>query len=128
MGTRAGTAMQRLRSLLHTVFDSDLWHSFIASRITVLAAAVTLLFVLAAGASPWMPPQNPFNPAALDLLDAFTPPVWYAKGVAHYLLGTDDQGRDIFSTILYGSRVSLLVGVGAMLLAMAIGVGLGLVA
>ncbi len=119
--------MHRLRSLLHTVFDSDLWYSFIASRVTVLAAVVTLVFVLAAAASPWIAPQNPFNPAALDLLDAFTPPVWYAKGVAHYLLGTDDQGRDIFSTILYGSRISLLVGVGAMLLAMAIGVGLGLV-
>jgi peptide/nickel transport system permease protein len=119
--------MDTERGLLRRWFDSDLWHSFIASRLTVLAAAVTLLFVLSAALAPLFAPQDPFDPGALNLLDAFTPPLWYPDGQLPFLLGTDDQGRDIFSTILYGSRISLLVGVGAMLMAMAIGVGLGLV-
>ena len=119
--------MDTVRDLLHRWFDSDLWHSFIASRLTVVAAVVTLIFIGAATLAPLISPQNPFDPGALNLLDAFTPPVWYQDGQLPFLLGTDDQGRDIFSTILYGSRISLIVGVGAMLMAMAIGVGLGLV-
>jgi peptide/nickel transport system permease protein len=119
--------MERLRDLLWRLFDSDLWHSFIASKVTVLAATVTLLIVTSAVVAPLLAPQDPFDPGALNLLDAFTPPVWYHDGHVHYLLGTDDQGRDIFSTILYGSRISLMVGVGAMLMAMALGVALGLV-
>jgi peptide/nickel transport system permease protein len=120
-------AMHRIRRLLHEVFDSDLWNSFISSRLTVLAAVVTVLFILAAVFASWIAPQNPFDPGSLNLMDAFDPPVWYHKGVLHYVLGTDDQGRDIFSTILYGSRISMLVGVGAMLMAMVIGVALGLI-
>ena len=65
---------------------------------------------------------------ALDLMDAFTPPVWHEDGTARFILGADDQGRDIFSTILYGSRISMVVGVASMIMASLIGVGLGLVA
>lgn len=119
--------MHRVREIAHQFFDSDIWYSFTASKVTMLASVITVLFVLAAVLAPWIAPQDPFNPGSLNLMDAFTPPVWYHGGTLHYVLGTDDQGRDIFSTILFGSRISLLVGVGAMLMAAVIGVALGLI-
>ena len=113
---------------LARIRDHDLWLDFTASRITVAAAAVTLAIVLAALFAPWITPQNPFDPAELDLLDAFTPPVWADGGDWRFVLGTDDQGRDLYSAMLYGARISLLVGFASVLLAAAIGVTLGLVA
>ena len=74
-----------------------------------------------------MAPHNPFDLKTLNLLDAFTPPSWTANGKGQFLLGTDDQGRDVLSTIMYGSRVSLVVGICAVLLAMLIGITLGLI-
>jgi peptide/nickel transport system permease protein len=76
--------------------------------------------------APLIAPHNPFDPATLDLMDASTPPFWYDEGTTKFLLGTDDQGRDILSTILYGSRISLFVGFASISLAMVIGVFLGL--
>ena len=78
--------------------------------------------------APLVAPQNPFDPASLNLLDAFTAPVWSEGGTWRFWLGTDDQGRDIFSAILYGLRVSLLVGFASVLFAMVVGVTLGLIA
>jgi peptide/nickel transport system permease protein len=115
-------------AVLRRTWDHDLFHSFRRSRITVLAALVTLLFVLGAGLAPWVAPHNPYNLASLSLLDAFTPPFWMDGGNPEYLLGTDDQGRDILSTILYGARMSLLVGFASVLFAMVVGVALGLLA
>ena len=115
------TAFARIR-------DHDLWFDFTASRIAVAAAAATLAIVLAALFAPWITPQNPFDPAELDLLDAFTPPVWADGGDWRFVLGTDDQGRDLYSAMLYGARISLLVGFASVLLAAFIGVTLGLVA
>jgi len=116
-----GTWHERLR-------ESDMWYSFTRSRVTVAAAVVTVVMMLAALFAPWITPQNPFDLASLDLLDAFTPPVWDADGSWRFVLGADDQGRDVFSAILFGSRVSLLVGFASVLLSAVIGVGLGLVA
>ncbi|MGH6943899.1 MAG: ABC transporter permease [Geminicoccaceae bacterium] len=106
--------------------ESDLWYSFTRSPLAVLAALVTLAFFLGAGLAPWVAPHDPFDPATLSLLDAFTPPLWRDGGNPDYLLGTDDQGRDILSTIMYGARISLQVGFASVILAMAIGVTLGL--
>jgi peptide/nickel transport system permease protein len=117
----------RIQDTVHRFFDSDIWFSFKKSKVTVVAACVTALIVLSAFAAPLIAPHNPFDPASLDLMDAFTPPFWYEGGTTKFLLGTDDQGRDIFSTILYGSRISLLVGFTSMLLAMVIGITLGLI-
>ena len=116
----------RLQDSVHRFFDSDIWFSFKKSRVTVIAACVTALMMVAAIAAPLIAPHTPFDPATLDLMDAFTPPFWYEDGTTKYLLGTDDQGRDLFSTILYGSRISLFVGFASMLLAMVIGITLGL--
>ena len=116
----------RIQDTAHRFFDSDIWFSFKKSRVTVIAACVTVVFMLAAIAAPLIAPHTPFDPATLDLMDAFTPPFWYEDGSTKFLLGTDDQGRDLFSTILYGSRISIFVGFASMMLAMVIGITLGL--
>ncbi|MCG8692356.1 MAG: ABC transporter permease [Minwuiales bacterium] len=121
-------AAARIRDSLDRFFDSDIWFSFKRSKVTVAAAVVSGAMVLAALIAPWISPQNPFDPAALDLLDAFTPPVWYEDGNPRFLLGTDDQGRDMLSALLYGSRISIMVGLISVVLAMAIGISLGLIA
>lgn len=120
-------SLRRVQDTLHRFFDSDIWYSFIKSKVTVIAACVTVVFMLSAIAAPLIAPHTPFDPASLDLMDASTPPVWYEDGTPKFLLGTDDQGRDIFSTILYGSRISIFVGFASMLLAMGIGITLGLI-
>jgi len=109
------------------VTDSDLFYSFRRSPLVVLAAMVTAVIILSALLAPWIAPHNPFDLATLNLLDAFTPPAFEDKGTAIYLLGTDDQGRDVLSAIIFGSRMSLLVGLIATLLAMVAGVSLGLI-
>ena len=116
----------RIKDTAHRFFDSDIWYSFKKSRVTVIAACVTLVIITASIASPLIAPHTPFDPATLDLMDAFTPPAWYEEGTTKYILGTDDQGRDLFSTILYGSRISLFVGFASMVLAMIVGITLGL--
>jgi peptide/nickel transport system permease protein len=78
--------------------------------------------------APWLAPHNPFDLKTLNLLDSLLPPAWLPEGNKAYLLGTDNQGRDVLSTILYGARLSLLVGLGAVLFSMLLGVGLGLLA
>ncbi len=108
--------------------DSDLWHGFVGSRLTVVAAVVAAVLILGALFAGLIAPQNPFDPLSVNLIDALTPPAWQAGGEGRFLLGTDDQGRDLFSAILYGSRLSLLVGVASLVLALVLGVGLGLLA
>ena len=117
----------RIQDTWHRFIDSDIWYSFKKSKVTVTAACVTAVILIAAIAAPIIAPHTPFDPASLDLMDASTPPAWYEDGSSKFLLGTDDQGRDIFSTILYGSRISIFVGFASMLLAMAIGITLGLI-
>src|SRR5687768_18183927 len=92
----------------------------------MIAAALTLVCVGAAAFSPWISPQDPFDAAALDLNAAFKPPAWIEGGERAYLLGTDNQGRDILSTIMHGARISLGVGLASVFLALILGVTLGL--
>jgi peptide/nickel transport system permease protein len=114
-------------SSLRRFFDGDLFYSFRRSPLVIASLAIIVAFILAAVFAGWVAPHNPFDLATLNLLDAFTPPAWTEKGSAKYLLGTDDQGRDILSTIIYGSRMSLVIGLLATLAALAVGVTLGLV-
>ena len=109
-------------------FDSDLWWSFKRSPLIITAAIVTVVMIFSAVFAPYIAPFNPFDLAQLDLLDSLKPPAWLEGGEMKYFLGTDDQGRDMLSTILYGSRVSLLVGFLSVFFAMLIGVTAGLVA
>jgi peptide/nickel transport system permease protein len=108
--------------------DSDVWYSFCHSPTAIVAAAIALLCVVCAVFAHWVAPHNPFDLATLDLIDARLPPAWIDGGSAKYLLGTDDQGRDILSALMYGSRISLLVGLASVALSVLIGVGLGLLA
>lgn len=108
--------------------DSDLYAAFCTSRVTMLSAVITAVIVGMALMAPWIAPTNPFDPASVSLIDSENPPRWLAGGDPRFLLGTDNQGRDIYSAILYGMRVSLIIGVLGTLLAALIGITLGLVA
>ena len=108
------------------IWNHDLAYSFRRSPVTVVAALLTLICVGGALLAPWIAPYNPFDAASLDLNAAFAPPAWTGQGNAGHLLGTDDQGRDVLSTILYGARISLGVGIAAVLFALVLGVTLGL--
>jgi peptide/nickel transport system permease protein len=120
-------AIAATRSRIAAALDSDLFHSFRKSRVTVVATVVTLAMVLAAALAPWIAPHNPFDVATLSLLDSELPPAWAEGGDPRFLLGTDNQGRDVFSAILYGSRISLAVGFVSVAAAMAAGVAVGLI-
>ncbi len=126
-GTLVEDGAARTADALRRFFASDVWYSFRRSPVTVIAAIVTLGFVGAAVFAPWVAPHRPFDLATIELLDAFTPPVWENGGDPRFLLGTDDQGRDLLSTIIYGTRISLGVGAASVAFALVLGVGLGLV-
>jgi peptide/nickel transport system permease protein len=113
---------------LGRAIDSDLFYSFRRSKLTMVAAAVTILFFLLAIFASILAVQNPFDPAQLELINSRIAPLWTADGQSPFLLGTDEQGRDVFSAILYGLRISLLVGILGVLFAAVLGIGLGLIA
>ena len=101
---------------------------FAASRIAIAGLALLALIALAALLAPWISPQNPYDLARLELLDSRLPPLARSAAGGIYWLGTDDQGRDMLSAILYGLRTSVVVGLASTALALAIGVSLGLAA
>ena len=113
---------------MRAFFDSDIWWSFTRSWVTMASALVAFICIAGALAAPLLAPHNPFDLASLQLMDAFKPPAWVEEGDRAFLLGTDDQGRDVLSAIMYGARVSLLVGFAATLFALTLGVSLGLLA
>ena len=108
--------------------DSDVGYSFRTSPMAMAAAAIALVCVVSAVFAHWVAPHNPLDLTTLELSDARLPPAWSAEGRVKYLLGTDDQGRDILSALMYGARISLVVGITSVLLSMVIGVALGLLA
>ena len=113
---------------LRRVADSDLLWSFRHSPVAIGAAIVAGAIVIGAAFAPWLAPHDPFDLASLSLLDASNPPAWTQGGSWTYPLGTDNQGRDVLSAILYGTRLSRVVGLSAVVLALLLGVSLGLVA
>jgi len=108
--------------------DSDIGHSFRTSPIAILAASIAFVCVFCSVFAGWVSPHNPFDLAALELGDARLPPAWEPQGTTKYLLGTDDQGRDILSAVIYGARISLVIGLVSVALSVFIGVLLGLLA
>ncbi len=108
--------------------DSDVGHSFRTSPVAIMAAAIAFTCVFCSAFAGLIAPHNPFDLTTLELSDARLPPAWSTGGSAKYLLGTDDQGRDILSALFYGARISLVVGVVSVILSMVIGVALGLLA
>ena len=128
VATDTGPQARARRSAWERMLDSDLLHSFKRSKVTMVAAGLVALFFLVAIAAPLLAPQDPFDPAQIELINSRISPLWTADGQRPFLLGTDEQGRDVFSAILYGLRISLTVGVLGVALAAAIGISLGLVA
>ena len=116
-------------SRLRLALQSDFAYQFKRSPVAVVSFAVTVILVLGAIFAPLIAPYNPFDPASLNLMNGFSAPMTHNAFTGDvFWLGTDDQGRDVFSTILYGMRISLFVGAAAVLFAMVLGITLGLLA
>lgn len=107
---------------------SLLVHSFLQDPLAVGSAVVLLLLLVVSGGAPWIAPYNPYDPSTIDIMDSEIPPLWMSGGDARFLLGTDTQGRDMLSTIFYGMRVSLTIGIGAVALQAVLGILVGMTA
>ena len=125
MGERIETS--HLRGTILRAIDSDLFFSFRRSPLVVVATVVTLCLFIMAVFAPLLAPHNPFDPVSLNLRDALKPPAWMENGKWTYPLGTDDQGRCLLSTIMYGSRISLYVGFLSVIFSVVVGAGLGVI-
>ncbi|TXI07008.1 MAG: ABC transporter permease [Rhizobium sp.] len=115
-------------SLFRRIGNSDLWWSFTHSRAAIIGAIVLAVLILTAVLAPLIAPQNPYDGAQLDMWKAELPPIWHDGGEMPYLLGTDTQGRDMLSAILYGTRISIVIGLASVVLSLVIGMVAGLVA
>jgi peptide/nickel transport system permease protein len=115
-------------SVFQKIRDSDLWYSFTRSKVTLGAALMFSILVICAFGAELLAPHNPLDLATLELSDARLPPAWQDGGTSKYLLGTDDQGRDLLSALMYGTRISILVGLASVGFALLLGVTLGLIA
>jgi len=125
---KANSSRPPATGLFRRALDSDVFYSFRRSRLTVVAATVTLLFFVVAIAAPLLAVQDPFDPSQLQLINSRIAPLWAADGQSPFLLGTDEQGRDVLSAILYGLRISLIVGILGVVFSGALGITLGLIA
>ena len=114
-------------SLWHRVWDSDVFYSFRSSKVAMVAALATAIIIFLSVFAPLVAPHSPYDVATVDLMDAELPPAWDVEGDPRFLLGTDNLGRDLWSTILYGTRISLFVGFMSVIFGLVFGVGLGLV-
>ena len=110
----------------HRFQRSNFWYSFTRDKVAIFSFLVLLIMASAAVLSPVLAPTNPYDLSSIDIMDSELPPSWAEEGESHFLLGTDDQGRDLYSTILYGTRTSLMIGFCAVMLQMFLGVVMGL--
>jgi peptide/nickel transport system permease protein len=108
--------------------DSDLWHYFKRDKVAMTCFSVLLLFVIISFSAPFIAPFDPYDPMQIDIMDSDIPPSWNDNGDERFTLGTDAQGRDMLSTMMYGTRISIVIGLFAVLLQMILGVSLGLMA
>ncbi len=108
--------------------ENEILYLFLHNRVAQLAALVATLMIGGAALAAWVAPTNPYDLTSFDLLDSLLPPSWSAEGDSRFIIGTDDQGRDLLSAILYGTRLSLLVGILSITFASILGVTVGLMA
>jgi peptide/nickel transport system permease protein len=116
-----------MRTALNKFWNGDLAWSWRHHPVAIAATVMLLLLLIAAFGAEFLAPYNPFDLASIELLDALKAPAWLPEGTRQYLLGTDSQGRDLLSALMYGTRVSLLIGLSAVVGAMALGIVLGLI-
>ena len=129
MQDSANAPVTRPPTRLQRILASDFLFDFRRAPLAMLAASIVAFLFLVAILAPLVAPTNPFDPASLNLMNGFTPPMTPNMFTGQsFVMGTDDQGRDLLSAIIYGLRVSLFVGVMSVLLAMGLGVSLGLLA
>ena len=121
-------ARRGVRARVVRAWSGDVGWSFRHSPVAIVSAIALAVCLAAALFAPWLAPTNPFDLKTLNLLDALAPPAWLPGAKPGYLFGTDDQGRDVLSAIMFGARISLLVGIASVALALVVGVTLGLVA
>lgn len=107
--------------------ESAFYHDFRRDKIAITSFVIMCIYVVACYAAPLIAPYNPYDPTIIDIMDSEIPPIWLDGGNSRFLLGTDAQGRDLFSTILYGTRISLTIGICAVLLQGVLGISLGLI-
>ncbi|MFO7803903.1 MAG: ABC transporter permease [Desulfovermiculus sp.] len=107
--------------------DSYLWYSFKRDRVAMVSCAVFVFLFVSAVLAPWISPYNPYDPANIDILASETPPMWMEGGSSEYMMGTDAQGRDLLSTMIYGMRISITIGLFAVLLQAFLGIVIGLI-
>ncbi len=117
-----------MMNALAKFWDGDLAWSWRHHPVAIMATLMLASMLIAAFGADWLAPYNPFDLASIELMDALKPPFWSAEGTGQYLLGTDSQGRDLLSALMYGTRVSLLIGLAAVVGAMTLGIVLGLIA
>ena len=110
------------------IYDTDIGYSFFNSKIAIISSTIFFIIFLCSFLAELVAPYDPFDPMNISLMDAFIPPIWSEGGNASFFLGTDQQGRDMFSTMIYGSRISLIVGFSSIIFAMFLGVSLGVTA
>ncbi|GAB4166022.1 MAG: ABC transporter permease [Geothermobacteraceae bacterium] len=115
-------------SWLQTFRDSYLWYSFRRDKVAIASLVVLVVLVLMAVFAPLIAPYNPYDPEMIDIMNSEIPPAWEDGGTTAFLLGTDSQGRDMLSTMIYGMRISILIGIGAVALQAVLGVLIGLFA
>ena len=114
-----------ISEVINKIIKNDIGYSFVKSKIAVISTIVFLTILICSTFAELIAPYNPFDPVTVSLLDAFTPPVWVDGGSTNFVLGTDQQGRDMLSTMIYGSRISLIVAFASILFAMSLGTFLG---
>ena len=115
-------------NIYQRLYNTDIGYSFFNSKVAIFSFLLFLLIVFSSLFAEFVSPYDPFNPLNVSLMDAFIPPVWTEEGDVRFILGTDQQGRDMLSTIIYGSRISLIVGFASIAFAMIVGVFLGITA
>jgi len=114
-----------IAKVINKIIDSDIGYNFLKSKIAIISTTVFLIILFCSTFAEFVAPYNPFDPANISLLDAFIPPAWVEGGNSKFILGTDQQGRDMLSTMIYGSRISLIVGFASILFALFLGTFLG---
>ena len=117
-----------IKKTFNKIYDTDIGYSFFNSKIAIISSSIFFIIFICSFFSGIVAPYNPFDPASVSLMDAFTPPVWSKGGNANFFLGTDQQGRDMFSTMIYGSRISVIVCFAAIIFATILGVFMGVTA
>ncbi|WP_300674456.1 ABC transporter permease [Desulfoluna sp.] len=117
-----------MKQSLENFKDSYLFYSFKRDKIAMISFAILLVLVVVSFSAPLIAPYNPYDAETIDILNSELPPAWMDGGSTQFLMGTDQQGRDLLSTMIYGMRLSVLIGLGAVVLQAFIGISVGLIA